>query len=1073
MDAYLIDKWLEMPYAARQNADIPYDKYHYKDGESVGSIARIISRPWKKFTPHDIFEFNWGMITRTSEVNYYLKRHTLCTLTDRDDQVYKLAAADGNPFLWVPRAVRKFDGRYTSPGRVDVGHVALDDAKSPQHIDTLVIRPSYSISLELGDVDALFDPVTPGADPATCPGIWQRLQVLGYHYIPLGNHAFPAAKRQSAMRIVWDHYRKIHTPKGEAAHIRPPTNAELVAILKQELQNNLLSVVKNNVCAESGAILDGRLPDPPLGAALPEEGAEGPERPAVEQEYARIRIPGGYCATHGQFNTGLVYHNSIQYGIGADRHTLEAEIVDHCTLTDNTTKLLGKIPIIARVYRIYPDGKEEPADGVTVYFQLVAPPHPLPDQCVVKAPELRNEEMNYGLADRTICTIPNWKPAYVQVSTAVTQAEVLDMARKVSATPTGDRTKKLDDLVVAKNVPAKAPFATWDPSYTKTAPASVSESDLMVIVQTKAAQRRTRLNLFIFENATNQAERVSIRADVDHHVARIDAEITKIKTDVDEHVTWADNNPLVIDNTGPKRFVDDVYKDQGIRYVVADDDDPQKHNADRHYGGTRRVAVQGENIGGTNYPGVFEIAGADRPGFHERRDTQHADYGTLSRAVAITDATEKTEHPYAVKATANDQGYAGVIFTPSRCGGDAYRLRAYVGPPTLQYDGKDAEGPVVDTGTMVVWRNIRLHRYVQIRKPAVVGADIKDIYENAANPKAPVHGGGGWDFSKWWDSHDCDKDPPEVNLCEVGVPGGKQESIYPAADARTLKVQFISLVEQFKRCYCELIVDQRAKTGANKGQVDRTSQAITPAEHREAYDKAKAAAAAHTVPRDDGTSVAVDWDTLLVDPVGTAPHMFAVRLPQHYNGLVAAPAQLEISSITEICNALGYKAIGAFIEHFTGDGVLGMSIVQGVWGCSWDDMTYAPGLNGATVLTSGVADRGRGVALFYSDKIYRGTDMMYSVTANAAHELGHALTRCHQPPEPNNGDANHHQPQADPALTPTVAAEVPGALAGDRDVGDCTCVMGYQGCFGEFCGRCVLALRGWKTGVGTVEEATG
>jgi hypothetical protein len=58
------------------------------------------------------------------------------------------------------------------------------------------------------------------------------------------------------------------------------------------------------------------------------------------------------------------------------------------------------------------------------------------------------------------------------------------------------------------------------------------------------------------------------------------------------------------------------------------------------------------------------------------------------------------------------------------------------------------------------------------------------------------------------------------------------------------------------------------------------------------------------------------------------------------------------------------------------------------------------------------------------------------------------LDRTHQPTVPNNGDAGFHEPQS------TVGAK-PGRTG--------TCVMSYMGCYGELCGRCVLALRGWRT----------
>ena len=55
-----------------------------------------------------------------------------------------------------------------------------------------------------------------------------------------------------------------------------------------------------------------------------------------------------------------------------------------------------------------------------------------------------------------------------------------------------------------------------------------------------------------------------------------------------------------------------------------------------------------------------------------------------------------------------------------------------------------------------------------------------------------------------------------------------------------------------------------------------------------------------------------------------------------------------------------------------------------------------------------------------------------------AHEAGHCLFFTHAPIAAG-GSAPKHQNQ-----------------------NDCICIMDYCGCFGDFCGRCLLKLRGWK-----------
>jgi hypothetical protein len=84
----------------------------------------------------------------------------------------------------------------------------------------------------------------------------------------------------------------------------------------------------------------------------------------------------------------------------------------------------------------------------------------------------------------------------------------------------------------------------------------------------------------------------------------------------------------------------------------------------------------------------------------------------------------------------------------------------------------------------------------------------------------------------------------------------------------------------------------------------------------------------------------------------------------------------------------------------------------------------------------------------WSRKTYTASTWPYSLSANGAHELGHCLCRDHQAPIPGR-DVNSHQVQTANGATPAVTDDV--------------CIMGYKACYGEFCGRCVLALRGWKT----------
>ncbi|UCG48980.1 MAG: hypothetical protein JSU94_04190, partial [Phycisphaerales bacterium] len=115
-------------------------------------------------------------------------------------------------------------------------------------------------------------------------------------------------------------------------------------------------------------------------------------------------------------------------------------------------------------------------------------------------------------------------------------------------------------------------------------------------------------------------------------------------------------------------------------------------------------------------------------------------------ALKAAELVTSADHPHCVRAQTNDVGEAGVIFMPSRCAGDRYRIRAYVGPTTLTGDAAKGKGMLAvraDTGTFVIWRNIRVSRLA--RQPINALADIPQIL---ATQWAAMYGVGGTDAEK-------------------------------------------------------------------------------------------------------------------------------------------------------------------------------------------------------------------------------------------------------------------------------------------------------------------------------------
>jgi hypothetical protein len=179
-----------------------------------------------------------------------------------------------------------------------------------------------------------------------------------------------------------------------------------------------------------------------------------------------------------------------------------------------------------------------------------------------------------------------------------------------------------------------------------------------------------------------------------------------------------------------------------------------------------------------------------------------------------------------------------------------------------------------------------------------------------------------------------------------------------------------------------------------------------------------------------------------------------VRHFEHYNSLIenlpGSGSATKFSKLTaadtpKIRSAIDPAMINAMLLYFANGGLYpGLTLVQVARGDSWDQHA----ISDQPVFSSGIAAPGRAAFIFYTEGAHRSDKFGYSATCNAVHELGHVLMGEHQDSIPG-GDKHKHQPQPRTRATPTTD--------------QVACVMGYMGGYGEFCGRCLLRLRGWKT----------
>lgn len=96
------------------------------------------------------------------------------------------------------------------------------------------------------------------------------------------------------------------------------------------------------------------------------------------------------------------------------------------------------------------------------------------------------------------------------------------------------------------------------------------------------------------------------------------------------------------------------------------------------------------------------------------------------RAGQFAELPFTTNFKFASAVAADDQGVARIVFAPSRIGGDAYRLRVFVGPNTQDITTSelaDDRDDKVETGTMVRWRTVRVCHDI-VMDPA---ADVTEV----------------------------------------------------------------------------------------------------------------------------------------------------------------------------------------------------------------------------------------------------------------------------------------------------------------------------------------------------------
>ncbi len=559
------------------------------------------------------------------------------------------------------------------------------------------------------------------------------------------------------------------------------------------------------------------------------------------------------------------------------------------------------------------------------------------------------------------------------------------------------------------------------------------------------------------------------------------------KTDMHSDPTGADTTK------GPHKHVK-----ASVEKVAKTNGDPQVDNSPNAHGGKRGLDV---------YKNIFEYkvdfrthkkwSDNDpkeeklRPGFH----AEHDDVDRKKQVKGpfypeVKEPDEPDTHKYAVCAKTNDNGYAGVIFKPSTIGGDRYRLRAYVGPPTLKGPGSDGKGisaASVETGTLVVWRNYRVSKVVQMPY-ANMSADMLEQFKTG--------------YIKT--SHDTvyrhifNKSPNTDTLnyfkCYLGFSktdntdvGYSTVDLEETGDSNCAYEGFFKVISY---AFGELELDPGADTPVNLDDTDWKAAIKAAKDYLKSNNHNRFAA--------DGTTFTIDVDNLFIPDnkvtASTSVALLPLKSLKKYNEDLTETVtvkKIPTKSVSQV-NTIKPGTNDAIANAFDGwfdDRILypfihkladmgfrpGLTMVQmptiSTWHACWTLGDYSIGVGYRTCIMLGGKDgfaydkrqcydpfditkpkenlklKRNGTKKWYFDN---GTDTAYDgldlnsggYSALTAHEWGHCLFREHSPPHPEDN--------------------VSPAKDKHDNINDDFCVMSYCPKEGDYCGKCNLSIRGWK-----------
>ena len=347
--------------------------------------------------------------------------------------------------------------------------------------------------------------------------------------------------------------------------------------------------------------------------------------------------------------------------------------------------------------------------------------------------------------------------------------------------------------------------------------------------------------------------------------------------------------------------------------------DPFVDNAHSALGGKRGNAVTGTAVA-TN---LLEIT-TSRPDFN---DTLKLRVGTASA------------RPNAVRVETNELGEAAAIFMPSWQGGDRYKLRAFVDPiGGLPSDGTDAHKVCEETGTFVVWRVLRVSKYLR------------------------------WAY------------PPASTAAQQAQCGG-------ALDA----FDFAGVItSEFKKSWFDVELETDAAARHD----------ITQAEWQSALRYAIPRSAPATSQRYDLPTLLPDTDaTGNNDNPGLLRFLTAAQYDAAPKTAPAPaggwPSAVGDAAFWANMGRIFHAVKTEFLHFFTRNAISGLTVVQ-VGSVSSHGPDNVPGTPGTPFSNSGWGTEYRACYVAFGNAVYTNPSFPYDSNRNTLHEMGHVLYGVHQ-----------------------------------------------------------------------------